>query len=213
MPGADPARIANQLLTEYQSGQKASVDIFLGSAAQMAPLSQRDFFIPIDWHQYLPDRIGPDLMETDNKIVRIGTTLSGVTYNEQLAPMTPTALTDFLKPEWKGRIASTPYAAGFDVLLSDDMWGVDKTLNYVTALSKQIAGLIRCGENERASQWRISLPSSWIARDRRQRSGKPKARRCNTSCRLTVPRCVITISRSRRMCSIPTRRSSTRCSC
>jgi iron(III) transport system substrate-binding protein len=149
VPGSDPARIANQLLTEYQAGQKASVDILLGSAAQMSPLSQRDFFLPVDWHQYMPDRIGTDVVEADNKIIRIGTTLSGFTYNNQLAPMKPTRLDDFLKPEWKGRIASTPYAAGFDVLLSDDMWGVKKTLDYVTALSKQVAGLIRCGENER----------------------------------------------------------------
>jgi ABC-type Fe3+ transport system substrate-binding protein len=148
-PGPDPARIAGQLLTEYQAGEKATVDILLGSAAQMAPLSQRDFFLPVDWHQYMPDRIGPDVTEADNKIIRIGTTLSGITYNTQRAPSRPTSLHDFLKPEWKGRIASTPYAAGFDVLLSDDMWGVDKTIAYVTALSKQLSGLIRCGENER----------------------------------------------------------------
>jgi ABC-type Fe3+ transport system substrate-binding protein len=148
-PGADPARIAGQLWTEVQAGQSSSIDIFLGSAAQMAPLSQRDFFLPIDWHQYLPDRISPDLSEAGNKIVRIGTTLSGISYNTQLAPAKPTSLHDFLKPEWKGRIATTPYAAGFDVLLSDDMWGVNKTIDFVTALSKQISGLIRCGENER----------------------------------------------------------------
>jgi ABC-type Fe3+ transport system substrate-binding protein len=77
------------------------------------------------------------------------TGLSGVTYNSQLAPMKPTVLEDFLKPEWKGKLASTPYAAGFDVLLADDVWGKDRTVNYVRALSKQIAGLIRCGEAER----------------------------------------------------------------
>jgi iron(III) transport system substrate-binding protein len=89
------------------------------------------------------------VIEADNKIVRIGTTLSGVTYNTQQAPMKPVRMADFLLPAWKGKLASTPYAAGFDVLLSDDMWGAQKTIDYVTALSKQVSGLIRCGEDER----------------------------------------------------------------
>src|SRR5262245_63609715 len=63
--------------------------------------------------------------------------------------MKPVTLEDFLKPQWKGKIASTPYSAGFDILLADDVWGKDKTYRYVRALSKQITGLIRCGEAER----------------------------------------------------------------
>jgi ABC-type Fe3+ transport system substrate-binding protein len=63
--------------------------------------------------------------------------------------MKPTVLEDFLKPAWKGKLASTPYAAGFDVLLADDVWGKERTVHYVRALSKQITGLIRCGEAER----------------------------------------------------------------
>ncbi len=77
------------------------------------------------------------------------TGLSGATYNSALAPMKPTTLEDFLKPQWKGKIASTPYAAGFDILLAEDVWGKEKTVNYVRALSQQITGLIRCGEAER----------------------------------------------------------------
>lgn len=162
-PGADPGRMAGQLLTEYKAGGKSSIDIFLGSAAQMAPLSQQDFFLPVDWHQYMPERIGGDVSEADGKIVRIGTTLSGITYNTQLAPARPTSLQDFLKPDWKGKVATTPYAAGFDVLLSNDMWGVDKTIGYVTALSKQLGGLIRCGENERLADgefWALVMDCS-----------------------------------------------------
>ena len=85
----------------------------------------------------------------DGQLIRIVTGLSGVTYNSALAPMKPERLDDFLKPQWKGKIASTPYSAGFDVLLAEDVWGKEKTVNYVRALSKQITGLIRCGEAER----------------------------------------------------------------
>ena len=89
------------------------------------------------------------MIEMDGRLIRIVTGLSGATYNSALAPMKPTTLDDFLKSAWKGKIASTPYAAGFDVLLADDVWGRERTFAYVRALSKEVSGLIRCGEAER----------------------------------------------------------------
>ena len=148
-PGAEMARIANQLATEFQAKQPASVDVYLGSAAQIAPLVSFNMFEAPDWRKFLPERISPDYLEVDNQFVRFVTGLSGVTYNSRLAPSKPTMLTDFLKPEWKGKVASTPYAASFDVLVADDVWGKDKTFDYVTKLNKQLAGLIRCGDAER----------------------------------------------------------------
>jgi ABC-type Fe3+ transport system substrate-binding protein len=151
VPGADMARIGNQIATEFQAGQKAHVDIFLGAAPQVTPLLKLDMFQHVAFATYLPERIRPEFAEADNRILRVVTGLSGVTYNEQLAPMKPTRLEDFLRPEWKGRIASTPYAASLDVLLADDLWGAERTLNFARALSKQISGLIRCGETERVA--------------------------------------------------------------
>ena len=148
-PGAEMARIANQLATEYQAKQQASVDVYLGSAAQIAPLVTFNMFEAPDWKKFLPERISPEYLEIDNQFVRVVTGLSGVTYNSKLAPSKPTTLADFLKPEWKGKVASTPYAASFDVLVADDVWGKDKTFDYVTKLNKQLAGLIRCGDAER----------------------------------------------------------------
>jgi ABC-type Fe3+ transport system substrate-binding protein len=149
VPGPAMARVGNQLATEWQAKQKAHTDIMLGAAAQIAPLVKRDFFETVAWESYLPGRITDEMTELDGKIIRIVTGLSGATYNSKLAPMKPTKLEDFLKPEWKGKIASTPYAASFDVLLADDVWGLEKTTKYVTSLSSQISGLIRCGEAER----------------------------------------------------------------
>jgi ABC-type Fe3+ transport system substrate-binding protein len=149
VPGADMARIGNQLATEYSAGQKASADIMLGAAPQMAPLIKLELFEPVDWRQYLPSRIDPAMTELDGKLIRVATGLTGATYNSSLAPMKPVTLEDFLKPQWQGKLASTPYAAGFDVLLATDVWGKDKTIDYVQKLSHQITGLIRCGESER----------------------------------------------------------------
>jgi ABC-type Fe3+ transport system substrate-binding protein len=149
VPGPDMARIVNQLATEFTAGQKAHVDIVLGAAPQINPVVKVNYFEQVDWKQYLPGRISAEMVELDGKIIRVVTGLSGATYNSALAPMKPTRLEDFLRPEWKGKIASTPYSAGFDVLLAEDVWGKERTVNYVRALSRQIAGVIRCGEAER----------------------------------------------------------------
>jgi iron(III) transport system substrate-binding protein len=149
LPGADMARIINTLATEYSAGQKASIDIALGAAPQLVPVLKANYFETVDWKKYLPSRIRDEMVEHDGQLLRIVTGLSGATYNSALAPMKPATLEDFLKPAWKGQIASTPYAAGFDILLAEDVWGKDKTFNYVRALSRQITGLIRCGEAER----------------------------------------------------------------
>src|SRR6516164_3750288 len=149
LPGADMARIGNQLATEHAAGQTAGVDIMLGAAPHMAALVKLNVLAAVDWPRYLPDRVNAGMTELDGKIIRVATGLTGVTYNSNLAPTKPVILDDFLKPQWKGKIASTPYAAGFDVLLAEDVWGRQKTIDYVQRLSRQVAGLIRCGEGER----------------------------------------------------------------
>lgn len=149
VPGAAMAQIGNQLATEFAAKQAAHVDVWLGAAAQVAPIVRLDFFEQVDWSRYIDKTLADRAVELDGKIVRIVTGLSGVTYNSAQAPMKPTTMADFLRPEWKGRIASTPYAASFDVLLADDVWGKDKTFDYVRKLSDQISGLMRCGESER----------------------------------------------------------------
>jgi ABC-type Fe3+ transport system substrate-binding protein len=58
-------------------------------------------------------------------------------------------LTDFLQPQWKGKIATTPYAASYDILAANDLWGPKKTLDFISRLSGQASGLIRCGDVER----------------------------------------------------------------
>ena len=151
VPGADMARIGNQLATEYSAGQKASTDIMLGAAPQMSTMVKADVFESVEWSGYLPYRVYAGMSEAGGKLIRVVTGLTGATYNSSLAPMKPVRLEDFLKPEWKGKLASTPYAAGFDVLLATDVWGKQRTVDYVEKLSHQVAGLIRCGEAERVT--------------------------------------------------------------
>jgi len=120
-------------------------------------LIKRKVLLAYPWTKYLPGRIVPDMVEADGTVIRVATGLGGVTYNTKLVPggKQPTSLDDFLKPEWKGKIASTPYAASFDTLSANGVWGQKKTLAYVTKLAKNIRGLIRCGEGERIATGEI----------------------------------------------------------
>jgi iron(III) transport system substrate-binding protein len=148
-PGKAMARIANQLMTEFKAKQPAFTDVFVGAATQQAPLVKHNMLLAVDWKSYLPNRIPAIAVEKGGMALRVGTGMSGVTYNSDLAPYKPTKLTDFLDPRWKGKIASTPYAASFDSISSNDMWGPEKTISFVEKLSGNIAGLMRCGEMER----------------------------------------------------------------
>jgi iron(III) transport system substrate-binding protein len=56
---------------------------------------------------------------------------------------------DLLRPEYRGQITTTAYGAYFDLLSMDELWGKERTFEYVSRLSTQVAGLIRCNEKER----------------------------------------------------------------
>jgi ABC-type Fe3+ transport system substrate-binding protein len=103
----------------------------------------------VDWKAMLPGRITDAMVEADGMTVKVTTTMPGLAYNSRLAPSKPTSLADLLKPEFKGKIASTPYAAHFDVLASNDLWGPERAVDYARKLSAQISGLIRCNEGDR----------------------------------------------------------------
>jgi ABC-type Fe3+ transport system substrate-binding protein len=115
----------------------------------MTELVTREIFRPVAWTELLPGRITPAVVEADGTLVKTVTGLLGVTYNTAQAPMKPERLADFLGPGWTGKIATTPYSAGFDILAAKDLWGGERALDFARKLSPQIGGLTRCDENER----------------------------------------------------------------
>ena len=155
-PGPSMPRVANQLMTEAKAGQPAFTDMFVSAAAQHLPLVDRKLLLSVDWKALLPDRMAEGAIEADGMAVRVGTGMSGVTYNTETAPFNPTRLADFLDPRWKGKLATTPYAASFDTLAANDMWGPEKTLDFMRKLSGQVTGLIRCSEMERLASGEFS---------------------------------------------------------
>ena len=150
-PGSVPRNL-NKILVAAQVHQPSPSDVFIGTTNHVLIMEKRQAAIPVDWTALLPGRITDKMVEASNLAVRIYTTLpGGIIYNTKLAPERPQTLADLLKPEWKGKIATNPYAASFDNLASDDFWGPDKTLDFAQKFSKQIGGLIGCPDVERVA--------------------------------------------------------------
>jgi ABC-type Fe3+ transport system substrate-binding protein len=134
------------------SNQPAPTDIVINTNQYAGELYQQKGSVPVDWVALLPGRIKPEYVEAGGSVVRTFTTLPGaIIYNPKLVPYVPKSLADLLKPEWKGKIASTPYAAGWELLTANDVWGQEKALDFARKLSGQVAGLIRCNDLERVA--------------------------------------------------------------
>ena len=148
-PGPSMPAMASQITTLNAAKQPSPSDVYVGWSRHYPALYKRKVLQSFEWTKFLPGRITPEMVELDGAAVKFATSIPGVYYNTKLSPYKPQRLSDFLKPEWKGRIASTPYAANFDVLGGNGFWGPEKTVAFAHALTEQIAGLIRCNETER----------------------------------------------------------------
>jgi iron(III) transport system substrate-binding protein len=151
-PGPSMPDMATKIIQEFQAQRPSTSDVMIGSEAHIVALMQAGALEPVDWASWAPNIQDKQLFATPDGIaVTMGSRTPGITYNtKKVAPAeVPKTMADLLKPEYKGRIASTPYAAMFDRLASSEMWGEPRTFEYVTKLSQQVGGLLRCGEMER----------------------------------------------------------------
>jgi iron(III) transport system substrate-binding protein len=150
-PGPSMPAMGSQIATELAAGQTAVSDLYIGAESYLVPLVNRKIFQPVEWQKLLPGRITKEMVEGDGQSLRIFSGLPGTPYNKTRVPKNeaPRTLKDFLKPFWKGKIASTPYVTGLNLLSAKELWGREVALDYVKQFSKQITGLIRCNEMER----------------------------------------------------------------
>jgi iron(III) transport system substrate-binding protein len=114
----------------------------------MADLLQYNMFLTAPWESYAPGRLTNEIVEQDS-FVKVQTAYTGFTISNKYAPFVPTSLNDLLKPEWKGKIATTSYGAGFEMLSSKDMWGAEHTIAWAKQFSGQVSGLLRCSDTDR----------------------------------------------------------------
>lgn len=148
-PGPSMPRMGNRVAMSLGNGLKSPTDVYMGFSRNMATLRKHKIFLSAPWGEYYPGWLDHRMIEQDNTLVRVISVTLGFTYNTKLAPFKPTKVIDLLKPGWKGRIATTPYAAGFEQLAAKEVWGPKRAIAFVEEFTNQIAGFIRCSEAER----------------------------------------------------------------
>jgi ABC-type Fe3+ transport system substrate-binding protein len=154
-PGPDMQRLMLRLVQEAAAGQPASTDLYMGNSQAIFDAMKANVLKPTEWAAILPRKIPPepgfDPIAPQGVAIAFATTVVGILYNTDLVKGDdiPQSLEDVLKPKWKGKIASTPYAAGFRELAMPGLLGREYVLDYTKKLSRQIGGLVRCGEAER----------------------------------------------------------------
>ncbi|HEY1506518.1 MAG TPA: extracellular solute-binding protein [Stellaceae bacterium] len=156
-PGAAYGPLAAQLFQEMQAGTPASTDVLALTPAQIVPYLDKQFFRAIDWRAAMPT-LPPALIEADGKAVRVNLSLPNILYNPKAAPWAADieSAADLLKPALKDKFVTTPFLGGFDALLADDVWGVEKTTAYVKQLATQIAGFASCGSVDRIASGELA---------------------------------------------------------
>jgi len=147
-PGPSMTEMAGKVTQEVTAGRAASTDILLGTESHYASLLKRSVLEEYDYPKLSP-RIRKELAAPIG--VEMGAIISGIIYNSNLVPSSeaPKKLEDSLQPKWKGKIASTANAGIFDRVAARPEWGTEKMKGFVTRLSQQVGGLIRCGEVSR----------------------------------------------------------------
>ena len=143
--------MGSKITQEYQAGRAASSDVMIGFGGHIMAMVQADALEPVDWASWAPNVQHPRSSAGGGRAVTVPDQPPGRHLQQQPAAPdeVPQTLQDLLKPQYKGRIASTPYASGFDRLPVPELWGEQATFAFISRFADQIDGLIRCNETQR----------------------------------------------------------------
>ncbi len=154
-PGPSMQQMMGKIARELAAGQPASSDVYFGNPQAMLDAMKSSQLIPMDWRAFLERPLKSDAgfepIVPGNIGIAMAATLVGVIYNSERVKGDdiPKKLTDVLNPKWKGKIASTPYAAGLREFAMPELLGREFIIDYAKKLSKHIGGLMRCGEMDK----------------------------------------------------------------
>ena len=162
-PSASFPKVLNKIIQEKAAGQPSSTDVNLMAATQATRATKVGILKKLDWGSILerPAPAGANFnrVAPGGDSVAIATSVSGITYNTNLVKGDdiPVGMEDVLKPKWKGRIASTPYATGLYQFAAKDMMGYKYMKRYTQRLANQIGGLISCSNVNRISSGEFAM--------------------------------------------------------
>jgi|SRR6185312_4683269 len=147
-PGPSMPQMSTRITQEVKAGQPSSSDTFLGVSVNFPSMIAAHVLEQVPWSSLNP-AIKPDMQSAGGEAVLVYTLFETFTYNATLVPKdhVPHNFAGLFRPEWKGKLASTPYAAGFDELALKE--GDEKIRPIVEKLAQWAGGLIRCGDYDR----------------------------------------------------------------
>jgi iron(III) transport system substrate-binding protein len=142
-PGSGQGEMATKVEQELNADLPATTDVISLNGSAVRQLASRGVIEQVDWAAFSPNITDPEMIEADGTAVGVQAWVMGIVYNtDRVRPdEAPTSMEQLLEPEYAGRIYTTPFGGGFDLLASDDGWGRERTIEYAKAFAKQVAGL------------------------------------------------------------------------
>lgn len=145
--GPSMPQMASTIAQEVQAGQEPTSDVFIGYATHYAALEAEGFdsFEKADWSW--AENVTEDSIASTGVGVVTETSIPVISYSTRVTDP-PTTLAELADARFEGKIGSTPYAANFDYLGSDPMWGAEAGLTFIEGLTKNVTALNRCHNPE-----------------------------------------------------------------
>jgi ABC-type Fe3+ transport system substrate-binding protein len=142
-PGSGQGEMAAKVEAELGAGLPASTDVMSLNARAVQQLATRNVLEEVDWASFSPNVTDPEMLAPQGVAVSVEAWPLGIAYHtgRVAADEVPTSMEDLLEPEYEGRIYTTPFGAGFDLLASDEGWGRERTLEFTEEFVGQIGGL------------------------------------------------------------------------
>ncbi len=141
-PGSGQGEMATKVEQERDADLDASTDILSLNASAVRQLTERGVVEEVDWAAFAPN-VTPEILEADGAAVIVQSWVMGIAYNTDRVAEdeVPRSLEDLLDPALEGRIYTTPFGGGFDLLASEAGWGEERTLEFLRDFAGQIGGL------------------------------------------------------------------------
>lgn len=183
-PGPSMTRMVAKITREVKAGQPASTDVMWNNAGGALKGGKVGVMRKMNWLAYLDRQPlkwkGFDPVAPGGVGLASAASLVGIMYNSDLVKGNdiPKSFEDVLKPKFKGKIASTPYAAGMREFGMPDVLGNKVMTDFTKRLTNQIGGLMRCGSVDRLTSGEFlmlvfSCGDQYVNRAHNSGSGEP----------------------------------------
>lgn len=183
-PGPSMTRMVAKITREVKAGQPASTDVMWNNSGGALKGGKVGILRKMNWLAYLDRQPlkweGFDPVAPGGVALGSGGSLVGIMYNSDLVrgDDIPKSFEDVFKPKFKGKIASTPYAAGMREFGMPDVLGNKRMLDFTKRLTNQIGGLMRCGSVDRLTSGEFlmlvfSCGDQYVNRVHNKHTGEP----------------------------------------